>query len=110
MSQEPMAAGWQVSPAGGTSPRWTPDGRELLYYADNGLVSARIRPGDAFGVTERVALFDYAPFTGRLGPDYDVAANGSRFLMIRSSRETPSTRVQLALVQNWIRELGEKVQ
>lgn len=31
---------WQVSAAGGTSPRWRPDGKELFYLAPDGRLTA----------------------------------------------------------------------
>ena len=54
-----------------------------------------------------VRLFDYAPYTGRLGPDYDLSADGARLLVIRPAADTPGSRAQLVLIQNWIREVIE---
>jgi Tol biopolymer transport system component len=100
-------AHWRVSGDGGTSPRWAPSGRELLYYDGTGFVSVPVPSGATFNPGRSVRLFDYAPYTGRLGPDYDLGADGARFLVIRPSADTPGSRAQLVLIQNWIREVSE---
>jgi Tol biopolymer transport system component len=100
-------AHWRVSGDGGTSPRWVPSGRELLYYDGTGFVSVPGPSGATFSPGRSVRLFDYAPYTGRLGPDYDLGADGARFLVIRPSADTPGSRAQLVLIQNWIREVSE---
>ena len=102
-------AAWQVSLSGGISPRWAHSGRELFYYDGTSFVSAAIETSGPFAVRERTRLFAYAPFGGRLGPDYDVSADDRRFLMIRSGGDTPATRLQLVLVQHWIEELKAKL-
>ncbi len=98
---------WQISSAGGTSPRWSHTGAELFYYDGKGLMAVPVRSGPSFGPPVR--LFDYAPFSGRMGPDYDVADGATRFLMIRNTSETPSTRAQLVVVQNWMNEVRQKL-
>jgi eukaryotic-like serine/threonine-protein kinase len=102
-------AHWRVSSDGGTSPRWAPSGRELLYYDGSGFVSVPVPPGVSFNPGRPVRLFDYAPYTGRLGPDYDLDADGSRLLVIRPAADTPGSRAQLVLIQNWISEVIERI-
>ena len=101
---------WQASTNGGTSPRWSKGGAELLYYDGRGVVSLDV---SSAGATPRLGrpqrLFDYSPYTGRLGPDYDVTTDGRRFLMIRNTAETPATRAQLVVVQNWTAELRNRL-
>jgi hypothetical protein len=48
---------------------------------------------------------------GRLGPDYDMAPGGARFLMLNDAPPTDpiARRAQLVLVQNWGRELRTRV-
>jgi Tol biopolymer transport system component len=104
---------WQASDSGGTSPQWSPDGRELFYCDGRGIVSLRTARG-AGGAplgTERHRLFDAAPFTGRLGPVYSVSPDGQRFLFIeeRPERESAAARRQLRLVQNWTTELAARL-
>jgi serine/threonine protein kinase/Tol biopolymer transport system component len=70
----------RVSRAGGLSPRWRADGRELFYLAGDGtLVAAPVRPGTReFG--EARPLFRVAGPHGWAG--FDVAPDGQRFLAI----------------------------
>jgi hypothetical protein len=82
-------------------------GGELFYYDGKGLMSVPVRSGPSFGPPVR--LFDYALFSGRMGPDYDVADGATRFLMLRNTSETPSTRAQLVVVQNWMNEVRQKL-
>jgi hypothetical protein len=42
-----------------------------------------------------------------VGPDFEISPDHQRFLMLRSSTDTPASRLQLVLVQNWIQELRE---
>jgi serine/threonine-protein kinase len=95
----------KVSSAGGTSPRWTQHGRELVYYDGRGFLAVPVVAGTPFVAGRPERLFDYAPYTGRLGPDYDVTPDGRRFLLISSAEESPGSRAQLVLVQNWIDDL-----
>lgn len=100
----------QVSIDGGTSPRWTKGGAELLYYDGRGFLSVRVTVDrDDVQFDAPVRLFDYAPYSGRLGPDYDVTSDGSRILAIRNADETPGTRPQLVVVQHWIQELRQRL-
>jgi serine/threonine-protein kinase len=99
----------QVSLAGGTSPRWAHRGGELFYYDGQSLVAASVGTGKTFTVLGHARLFAYEPFGGQLGPDFEVSADDQRFLMLRSSTDTPASRLQLVLVQNWIEELRGKL-
>ncbi|CAN5655763.1 hypothetical protein BH23ACI1_BH23ACI1_00770 [soil metagenome] len=66
---------------------------------------ASVLGGDSFTIGSLERLVAYSPFGGRLGPDYDRAPDGTRFLFIRPATDTPSSRVQLLVVQNWFAEL-----
>ena len=97
---------WQVSPEGGTQPRWRADGRELYYLTPTAkLMVAAVDPsGAGFQVGEITELFD----TPRLPSgvfDYDVTADGERFLMntVGDSAFEPIT-----LVVNWTAELEDR--
>jgi serine/threonine-protein kinase len=94
---------WQVSSAGGTSPRWSTDGRELLYYDGTSLRSvpvARTEP-PSFGTPVR--LFDIDVFGGRLGPDYEIGPDG-RFLFIVAGPPPAASTPRLVFVERWIEE------
>jgi eukaryotic-like serine/threonine-protein kinase len=69
----------RVSPAGGTRPRWTRGGRELVYQTlDDLLVAVPITMGSAPAVGAPDPLFRVDSF---LGFNYEVTADGNRFLV-----------------------------
>jgi Tol biopolymer transport system component len=70
----------RVSAAGGISPRWRRDGRELFYIsAANRMMAVPIRPGSDAPLGDPRALFSIDPAGWR---DYDVTGDGERFLAI----------------------------
>jgi serine/threonine protein kinase/Tol biopolymer transport system component len=96
----------RISIDGGTSPRWTRQGRELIYHDGRSFMAASIvRDGPRPRVVSVGRLFDSTPYAGRLGPDFDVTPDGERFLIIRPAEDTPESRAQLVLVQHWLDEL-----
>jgi serine/threonine protein kinase len=93
---------WQISSAGGLDPRWRIDGKELFFqsinnqivvaeldYADNTLIVGADNP-----------LFD---FPG--GGEYDVAADGQKFVIVRDYDKVTTA---LTLVLNWATEHEDK--
>jgi hypothetical protein len=103
----PAAGQSQVSSAGGTFPRWRPDGKELYYIGPSGEMMAapiktagtRLEPGAP------VALFPTRIYGG--GGDngqnrqYDVTRDG-RFLINTVLDDAPAP---ITLLQNWNPEL-----
>jgi hypothetical protein len=93
----------QVSINGGKQPRWRRDGKELFFIAADGkLMAVPIRGGAALEIDSPVALFDarIGAAYGESGGDrqqYDVSADGQRFLINMTSSE-PSP---LTVVLNW---------
>src|SRR6185436_15571574 len=68
---------WRVSTAGGNNVRWRRDGRELFYVsADGKLMSVAVKSGDAFEAGVPVPLFNIDMVS-----DYDVTADGQRFIV-----------------------------
>jgi Tol biopolymer transport system component len=89
------AAAVQVSPNGGSAPRWRRDGRELFYLAEDGaLMAVDVRTAGAPEASVPRKLF--VPHPRAL--DYDVAADGQRFLIVASGAESSPP---ITLVQNW---------
>ena len=89
---------WQVSSAGGTSPRWRGDGKEIFYASrDNRLmaVATEEHEGVLTPGTPR-ALFEARP----VGPRsfYAVSPDGQRFLVNSLQGDGRSS---ITLVQNW---------
>jgi serine/threonine-protein kinase len=113
----------RVSTAGGYSPAWSPDGRELYYLGAKGgigraqrlpdgqMMAAQVASRPVLTISRPEALFslrDYV-FPVLMSREYDVAPDG-RFLMLRDLVPGGS-RVghQIVFVQNWIDELRSRV-
>ncbi len=102
----------QVSNAGGTQPLWSPDGRELFYVEPGTpprLMTVSVEPGSAsFEFTDRSALMDWPYVGSRLGRNYDVTVDGTRFIAIRDLSEE-STDPGIIVVENWFEEVEQRV-
>jgi roadblock/LC7 domain-containing protein len=106
-----QGARWPISPEGGAEPVWARSGRELFYRSGNTMMAVNVGAGPNFSAAKPQPLFE-REFQHRTGPihaltpDYDVSADGRRFLMVQP--ETPAaadTAPGLHVVLNWFREL-----
>jgi serine/threonine protein kinase len=93
---------WQVSTAGGFTPSWRRDGREIYYISnDSKLMTAEIAlKGSTVEVSSVHPLFEMR------GVNYDVMADGKRFILnvpVETQLSSP-----LTLVVNWDTELKKK--
>ena len=98
---------WQISTEGGTEPVWNPNGKELFYRNGEKLMAVDIRTESGFGVGKPKLLFEgwYERSTVSR-PNYDVAADGQRFLMVKpGEQEQPPTQINVVL--NWFEELKQ---
>jgi hypothetical protein len=93
-----------VSSAGGTQPRWSPDGRELFYIApDSTLMAVEVKTGAGFEHGVPVPLFD----TGlkNLRPTnafaYAVSRDGQRFLLQNPLQDSGGA-TPMKIVTNWL--------
>jgi Tol biopolymer transport system component len=95
---------WQVSTTGGVQPRWRHDGKELYYLAlDGKLMAVAVKAGNSFEAGTPEALFQtriygMAP-NSAFSQQYDVTADGRRFLLNLDLSETSVT--PLTVVTNW---------
>jgi len=94
--------------AGGTRPLWARRSNELFYVAPGGALMS-VRP-DAQGGTwnNPVQVVDrrYATETPMSGRNYDVSADGQRFLMVKEPPVDPAKPPRIVVVQNWPEELN----
>ena len=108
---------WQVSTEGGTQPAWARSGQELFYVAPDGtLSSVRVERGTTWAASTPRKLLDkpyFRPSTGAgvfAGRNYDVSADGQRFLMIKEAGpDLPAAPASIVVVQNWFEELKRLV-
>jgi len=100
-------ARWQVSVGGGLSPTWRRDGTELLFASGATLMAAPV----AGGATPRVGtprpLFTVASSGERLGPQFDVAPDGQRLLVLSPVPVDPvADRPEVRVVEGWGTEIA----
>jgi serine/threonine protein kinase len=92
---------WQISVNGGLSPRWNPNGSEIVYHAGDGMLTAvQVEPRDGgLLIGEARPLFNTGlqPATGHF---WDISADGERVLALEtiSERDTPN----ISVVVNWL--------
>ena len=96
----------RISIAGGEQPRWRGDGKELFYLAADGKltaveVKASAGPNPSFKAGAPVALFDARIAATSNAFNYDVTADGKRFL-VAATPTGPATSAPLLTVRvNW---------
>ncbi|HEX6323306.1 MAG TPA: protein kinase, partial [Vicinamibacterales bacterium] len=100
-----------VSTAGGEEPVWSPDGREIFYIQGNRMMAVPVEmSSNGLELKKPVPLFDVSPyFFGGLGRNYDIAADGRRFAMVKQAREQQNEPQPITIVLNWIEELRARV-
>jgi len=95
----------QVSRRGGELPTWNPNGRELFYIsADKQLMAVDVDTATTFRAQTPHTLFTMPPFIAGRGMPYDVAADGTRFI-VRKSTVTTGQPAELRIVVNLLDEL-----
>jgi len=99
---------WAISGGGATEPVWSHRGSELFYRdASGNLVAVEVNTSPTFSLGRATVLFPAARFNYlRFNPQYAVAPDDQRFLMIRPLQTT--TPDKLIVVENWFEELGAK--
>ncbi len=100
---------WAISTDGGTEPVWSHRGTELFYRdASGNLVAVGVNADVTCSVGRWTTLFPAAGYeSNRFTPQYAVARDDKRFLMIRPL-ETKSPD-NIIIVENWFEELKAKL-
>ena len=96
-----------VSVEGGEWPLWSRDGKELFYWAGDGIVAVEVQTGGVFSMGGHRRLFESSVFYTSFDRSYDISPDGKRFLMIR--RDPGSVPRQLNVIFNWFEELKRRV-
>jgi serine/threonine protein kinase len=108
----------QVSTNGGTAPAWSRDGRELFYTtAQSGGGQTEPTKMMVVPLTLRGTFTAGTPrllFQGRYSAsvvirNYDVTADGRRFLMVQQKERPAATVTDIIFVQGWVEELKRRV-
>jgi Tol biopolymer transport system component len=98
----------RVSPAGGSLPCWSADGKELFFQAaDNVLMAVAVRLGQDIQFSVPKPLFSLPPFPPfPLAADYDVSRDGQRFLVNLGTER--ASQPPLIVTLGWQQRLGGK--
>ncbi|MSO83528.1 MAG: hypothetical protein EXQ53_09585 [Acidobacteria bacterium] len=98
---------WQISTAGGVTPAWAPNGRELFYVAEDGrLMAVEVRTQNGFAAGVPRVILDGGFYQGTQTRSYDVSRDGTRFLLIESPDiGSQADTAAMTVVLNWAEEL-----
>ena len=94
-----------VSSNGGVQPRWSRDGKELFYVEGSSLMAVAVSTEPSFSLGRAKRLFEHPNFTAAPVPQYDVSADGERFVVAEPVGET-----SIRIVQNWFAEFKDRQQ
>jgi serine/threonine protein kinase/Tol biopolymer transport system component len=94
----------QVSTNGGNKPRWTAEGRELIFGSGNAVMAVPITLSPSISLGTPVRLFEGSFST------WDVSSDGKQFVLVQQPADAASrTASPIHLVANWFDELRQKV-
>ena len=93
---------FQISSAGGVSPRWRRDGRELFYVASGPkMMAVPVKAGGTFEPGQAKVIFENAPIVAtRFGAFFEPSTDGQRFLTTAQA-EGETAADTLSVVLNW---------
>ena len=96
-----------VSRDGGREPVWSPAGNEIFYRSINGqrMMAVDVSTTGGLRVGQPRTLFQGQYQTGAFWSEYDVTADGKRFLMVENSEPTES---RLQVVLHWADAVGRQ--
>jgi hypothetical protein len=103
---------WQISTDGGTEPLWNHNGRELFYRNGDRMMAVDISTQPGFAAGKPRQLFERHYLANPIGnarPNYDISADGQRFLMVKPVDQEEAARTQINVVLNWTEELKRLV-
>jgi eukaryotic-like serine/threonine-protein kinase len=99
----PSEGVWQVSTSGGSSPRWSADGR-LFFARGPEIYEVSVTADPDVRVSPPKLVFKRtAPAGGRVPPAFDVAPDGKHFLVYELAGQAPDDRMTVTL--NWFAAL-----
>ncbi len=105
---------WQISTGGGTAPRWSRSGREILFEGAAGemmTVPVTTRPTFSAGQPQRLFALGASTWPSNIVPYYDLSPDDRRLIRVRlgATSQAPGGG-QLVVVEHWGRELRERLE
>ena len=106
---DPKMRRWKISPAEGSEPMWTREGRELVYRKGDSVMAVTVDlPNGRVGQSVPLFAGPYPDNPGWTRPrSYDVSGDGEHFLMTKLPANRPRPRITVVL--NWFDDLRTKV-
>ncbi len=101
---------WQVSINGGTQPRWRRDGKELFYVEEDQLKAVSVSTAQGFSPGTPKLLFRDRWLRGFAKQQYDVSADGRRFVLREAVEGASDKPPAIRVVQNWYEEFRDREQ
>jgi Tol biopolymer transport system component len=108
----------QISTAGGRTPVFARNGRELFFVSGSALMVTPVQLTPSFRAGNSTALFDArsvvldARLIANTGRTYDVSRDATRFLMLKNDDAAAARmtgRPNMVVVQHWFQELTAKL-
>jgi serine/threonine protein kinase len=105
----------QISPEGGTDPVWKRTGGELYYRNGDSMMTVAVSTAPTFSAGRPQELWkghyshgmsSSCGAPGATSSNYDVTADGKRFLMIKDDDQDRATSKQIVVVLGWADELS----
>jgi len=93
-----------ISTNGGAAAIWSPDGHTLFYREGTRMMSVSINYEPRFSAGTPELVFDGLPGAACFARNYDISADGQRFLVVKPADSTEAS-IKLIIVFNWIEEL-----
>ncbi len=93
-----------VSFGGGEEARWSRDGRQLFYRLGEKMMAVDMQTNPTFKARAPRLLFEGHYARSNFWTNYDVSADGQRFMMLKEENEARANQV-LRVVLNWTDEL-----
>ncbi len=97
----------RISPRGGRQLSWSRDGKTLFYVEGNTLIAVPISTRNGLSAGAAKPLFEHSGFRNFSTANYDVSADGKRFLVIETTGEHEEKPPAIRIVENWIEEHRE---
>jgi eukaryotic-like serine/threonine-protein kinase len=93
-----------VSAEGGTQPAWARETGELFYRQGDAVMAVEVKTAPALQIGKPRRLFaGHYSRVGGVFANYDVTADGQRFLMVRSGNQEAATRINVVI--NWFEDV-----
>jgi Tol biopolymer transport system component/DNA-binding winged helix-turn-helix (wHTH) protein len=96
---------WPVSSGGASQLRWSRNGREIFYAEAGTLMAVSVRTVPEFEAGSATRLFSHAAFTAWTDANYDVSADGRRFIL---PERVGAHQPVIHVVQNWLADFRNR--